>query len=122
MDTRTKIVDASVCRGCARLTVVTGYFDPLLAWHARELGRIRAGADGLAVIVLPLAGELLSQAARATIVAALRMVDYVLIPNNGDVDRLFAELKPSEIVRLEDDDFQARIELMEHVRSRQIRR
>jgi glycerol-3-phosphate cytidylyltransferase-like family protein len=122
MDTRTKIVEASVCRGFARLAVVAGYFDPLLAWHARTLESVRACAGGLAVIVLPLPGELLSQAARATVVAALRMVDYVLIPENGDVDRLFAELKPSEIVRLEDDDFHARIQLMEHVRSRQIRR
>ena len=122
MDTRNKIVEASVCRGSARLAVVTGYFDPLLAWHARTLEPIRARAGALAVIVAPLPGELLSQAARATVVAALRMVDYVLIPENGDVDRLIAELRPSEIVRLEDDDFRARIQLMEHVRSRQIRR
>jgi len=121
MDTRTKIVDASVCRGFARLAVVTGYFDPLLAWHARELARIRERAGSLAVILLPLAGELLPLRARARLVAALRMVDYVLIAENGDLDRLVAELKPIEIVRLEDDDLRRRGELMDHVRRRQIR-
>ncbi len=68
--------------------------------------------------MLPLAGELLPQTARAALVAALRVVDYVLIGDNEDLDRLFAELKPAEIVRLEDNDFRRRAELMENVRRR----
>lgn len=68
--------------------------------------------------MLPLDGELLPQSARAALVAALRVVDYVVIGDNGDLDRLFAELKPAQIVRLEDDDFRRRAQLMEHVRSR----
>jgi glycerol-3-phosphate cytidylyltransferase-like family protein len=121
MDTRSKIVDTPACHGIGQLTIVSGYFDPLLAWHARELERIRKGAGLLAVVVLPLAGELLPQRARAELAAALRMVDYVLIADNGDLDRLFAELTPVEIVRLEEDDLRRRGELMDHVRQRQIR-
>jgi hypothetical protein len=117
MDSRNKIVGASGCGGW-RLAAVTGYFDPLLAWHAGELERIRERAGALAVVVLPLAGELLPLPARAELVAALRMVDYVLIAENGDLDRFFAELKPAEIVRLEGEDLRRRGELMDHVRRR----
>ena len=111
-------MDAPACRGGGRLTAVTGYFDPLLAWHARELERIRERAEAIAVILLPLTGELLPLRARAEVVAALRVVDYVLIAENGDLDEVFAELKPLEIVRLEDDDFRRRGELMDNVRQR----
>jgi bifunctional ADP-heptose synthase (sugar kinase/adenylyltransferase) len=116
VNTRSKIVDAAACGGNGPVTVVTGYFDPLLAWHAQALESIRGRAGALAVIVLPLAGELLPQRARATLVAALRMIDYVLVADNEDLDRLFADLKPVEIVRLEDDDLRRRGELIEHVR------
>jgi glycerol-3-phosphate cytidylyltransferase-like family protein len=116
MDTRSKIVDTSRLRASPPAAVVTGYFDPLLAWHARELEDIRGSAGALAIIVLPLACELLPQSARAALVAALRAVDRVLIGDNGNLDRLFAELKPQRVVRLEDDDLRRRAELMEHVR------
>ena len=114
-------MDAAGCRGNGRLVAVTGYFDLLLAWHVCELARIREGAGALAVIVLPLAGELLPPRARAELVAALRMVDYVLIAKNEDLDRLFAGLEPAEIVRLDDADLRRRSELIDHVRRRQIR-
>ena len=116
MNTRSKIVDAAACGCNCPVTAVTVYFDPLLAWHARELESIRGRAGALAVVVLPLAGELLPQRARAVLVAALRMTDYVLIADNEDLDSLFAELKPAEIVRLEDDDLRRHNELIEHVR------
>jgi len=122
VNTRSKIVaDAAACRGNGPVTVVTGYFDPLLAWHARELESIRGRARALAVVVLPLAAELLPQRARAVLMAALRMIDYVLVADNEDLDRLFAELEPAEIVRLEDDDLRRRGELIEHVRRQHIR-
>ena len=93
-------------------------FRPAAGVARARVEGIRAGAGALAVVVLPLDGELLPQSARAELVAALRVVDYVVIGDNGDLDRLFAELKPAQIVRLEDDDFRRRGQLMEHVRSR----
>jgi hypothetical protein len=116
VNTQIKIVDAAACCGNGPVTVVTGYFDPLLAWHAQEFESIRGRASALAVVVLPLGGELLSQPGRAILVAALRVIDYVLVADNEDLDGLFAELKPAEIVRLEDDDLRRRGELIEHVR------
>jgi bifunctional ADP-heptose synthase (sugar kinase/adenylyltransferase) len=116
VNTRSKIVDAAAFSGNGPVIVITGYFDPLLAWHARELESIRGRAGAIAVVVLPLVGELLPQRARAVLVAALRVIDYVLIADNEDLDRLFAELKPVEIVRLEGDDLRRRGELIEHVR------
>jgi bifunctional ADP-heptose synthase (sugar kinase/adenylyltransferase) len=121
VNTQIKIVGAAACRSKGPVIVVTGYFDPLLAWHARELESIRGRARAIAVVVLPLAGELLPQRARAVLVAALRVIDYVLIVDNEDLDKLFAELKPVEIVRLEDVDLCRRGELIEHVRRQQIR-
>ena len=49
------------------------------------------------------------------------MIDYVLVADNEDLDRLLAELKPAEIVRLDNDDLRRRGELIEDVRRRQIR-
>jgi bifunctional ADP-heptose synthase (sugar kinase/adenylyltransferase) len=116
VNTQSKIVDAVAGGGNGPVTVVTGYFDPLLAWHAQELESIRGHSRALAVVVLPLVGELLPQRARAVLVAALRVTDYVLIADNEDLERLFADLKPAEIVRLEDVDFRRRGELIERVR------
>jgi hypothetical protein len=116
VNTRCKIVDAAGCCGKGPVTLITGYFDPLLAWHAQACESVRRRAAAIAVVVLPLAGELLPQRARAVLVAALRATDYVLIADNKDLERLFAELNPVEIVRLEDDDLRRRGELIDHVR------
>jgi glycerol-3-phosphate cytidylyltransferase-like family protein len=98
--------------------VVTGYFDPLLAAHARELAAL---PRPLLVAVLPRAGELLSQRARAELVAGLRVVDYVVIAENTDADALCERLRPAQIVRLEAADARRTRQLMEHVRNRQTR-
>jgi hypothetical protein len=113
MDTRRKIVLAdAVPAGC---TVVTGYFDPLLAADVRELAAI---PKPICAIVLPLDRALLSQQARAELVAALRIIDYVVIASDASiVDRLRA----TEIVHLEEAQSRRARELKEHVRRRQIR-
>ena len=51
---------------------MTGTFDVLVAAHARELEEARTGASALLVVVLPVAGELLSQRARTELVAGLQ--------------------------------------------------
>lgn len=116
MDTRHKIVDAPALRG-KPVTLVCAYFDPLLAWHAERLAALRARAQTLAAVVLPLENELLSQRARAELAAAMRVIDYVLIAENCVV----RGLDPVEIIRLEEEDLRRRGEFIAHVRSRQIR-
>ena len=95
-----------------------GYFDVLLAAHARELAAL---SRPLLVIVLPREGELLGQRARAELVAGLRMVDYVVISPDATVDPLCDRLRPARIVRMEDVHIRRTRELMQHVRNRQSR-
>jgi bifunctional ADP-heptose synthase (sugar kinase/adenylyltransferase) len=106
MDTRSKII------------TVTGYFDVLLAAHARELSVL---PRPLLVLVLPLAGELMAQRARAEMAAGLRMVDYVVIADTTDADALCERLRPTQIVRMEAADALRTRQLREHVRNRQTR-
>lgn len=116
VDTRSKIVACDAApAGC---TVAIGYFDVLLAAHARELAAL---SRPLLVIVLPREGELLAQHARAELVAGLRMVDYVVISPHATVDPLCDRLRPAQIVHLEDAHIRRTRELMEHVRNRQSR-
>jgi bifunctional ADP-heptose synthase (sugar kinase/adenylyltransferase) len=110
------------------LTVVTGYFDGLRAEHVRDLQSARALAtrvgrnDGpLLAIVLPGTAPLLNQRARAELVAALRVVDYVVTADDRDLDRILEAFPPSQLVRLEAADERRSRQLMEHVRSRQAR-
>jgi hypothetical protein len=115
MDTRTKILTAEAApRAC---TVVTGAFDLVFAEDARELAGIRASHPGrpLLVVVLPLSGELLPRRARAELVAALRVVDYVVIAD----DAALASLEPAHLVRLEAAQAIRQRQLMEHVHRRQ---
>ena len=116
MDTRTKILTAKTApHGC---TVVTGTFDVLQAEDARELGGIRSNHEQrpLLVVVLPLSNPLLPQRARAELVAALRMVDYVV---TADDDALLASLEAAQLVRLEEVHAARKRQLMEHVHRRQ---
>ena len=105
------------------VTLVTGYFDVLRAEHARELQGVRERTSDrrLAVVVLQNAGELMEARARAEIVAALRVVDYVLIAKEDELDRLLACLRPAETVRWEEVDLRRTRCLIEHVQRGQNR-
>ena len=123
MDTRSKILNAEAApRAC---TVVTGAFDVLLAEDARELAGIRASHPGqpLLVVVLPLPGPLLPRRARAELVAALRVVDYVVTADDAApdaaTDALLAALEPAQLVRLEEAQAVRKRQLMKHVHRRQ---
>jgi bifunctional ADP-heptose synthase (sugar kinase/adenylyltransferase) len=119
VDTRTKILTAAAARRIAPpLVVATGFFDVLRAEHIRELRAIREGRV-LLVVVLPLAGALLDQTSRAELVAGLRMVDYVVAADHGDVDTLIDSLKPIQLARLEVADARRARQLIEHVHRRQ---
>ena len=119
MDTRSKILTfAEAMELRPPVTLVTGYFDVLRTEHARELAAVRH--HPLLVVVLPLANEILPQRARAELVAALRVVDYVVTAVYGDVERLKDRLRPVEFVRLEVAEASRAKQLMEHVDRRQI--
>jgi hypothetical protein len=119
LDTRSKIVSAkAVPPGC---TVVVGAFDPLLSGDARELWQIRAAAPlrPLIAIILPLAGELFTLCARSELVAAMRVVDYVITADDTPVDALLDAIRPALVVRLEAAQAERKRQLIEHVHGRQ---
>jgi bifunctional ADP-heptose synthase (sugar kinase/adenylyltransferase) len=128
LDTRNKILTADAARriagpvvaeagGSACPTIATGYFDVLRAEHVRELRELRE-SGALLVVVLPLEGELLDQRSRAELVAALRMVDYVVAAEHGDAEALIEALKPVRVARMEAADARRVRELIDHVQRR----
>jgi hypothetical protein len=70
-------------------------------------------------VVLPNPDEVLPQRARAELVAALRVIDYVVIADTAAARRLAASIEPVEISHLETDDARRARELKEHVHRRQ---
>jgi bifunctional ADP-heptose synthase (sugar kinase/adenylyltransferase) len=83
LDTRSKIVPLDQIRILQDRTArwISGHFDPLLAEHVGRLRRAREPGSLLVVEVTNPARPLLSQRARAELVAALAMVDYVVLSN-----------------------------------------
>jgi len=76
------------------VTVVTGYFDPLLAAHARRLAEIAEPGGVLMAVVTEPERPILPTRARAELVAALAVVDYVLPAGPAsqlEADRIFRE-------------------------------
>jgi len=121
MDTRSKILTADAARALAGpLTVVTGYFDVLRAEHARELESIRHRSDAraLLVLVLPNASEVFDIGARARMVAALRVVDYVVVADQPDSGALLEALSPQTVIHLEADDARRNREIAERIQRR----
>ena len=128
MDTRAKILSVESALEAARrvkleghkLMVVTGYFDVLLARQARDLEATRLGARAgcLMVVLLPRPQGLLSDRARAEMVAGLGMVDFVVTAGDDDLEELLRLLPADDVIsRQVADEEQTRL-LMEHVHSR----
>ncbi len=116
MNTRSKILEgAGVPSGPVAL--VTGYFDVLRAAHARELAEVseRTPHACLVVAIRRHPGEVLDARARAELVAAVRVVDYVLTVHDKDLDGLIERLRPVEIVHLETADLHRMRRLTEDV-------
>jgi bifunctional ADP-heptose synthase (sugar kinase/adenylyltransferase) len=127
VDTRSKIVTpeeaCALARGSRNAALATGYFDVLLAAHVRELDRVR---DSLPEAVLLVAlgtppRPLLDARARAEMVAALAMVDYVVSLEDRRMESLLAAFPVERIVRLEAAHEQRMRELIQHVHRRQSR-
>jgi bifunctional ADP-heptose synthase (sugar kinase/adenylyltransferase) len=117
MDTRRKILSLDAAGRLPRgsVTAVTGCFDALRAVHARRLAAL---PRPLLAVVLPCADALLPQRARAEMVAALRVVDYVVIAEERVLDALIEGLAPRDLVRMEAGDAASVRQLIEHVHGR----
>ncbi len=126
MDTRRKIVSpegaAAVIERLRKdgktVNLASGYFDPLLAEHARRLGDARSACDVLVVLVATPPEPVLPETARAELVAALAAVDYVVLHGRSGAKELLARIPASEVVHFESADEEATRELIRHVRSR----
>lgn len=119
MDTRAKILDAGAAQAAAdqarragkRIALVAGFFDPLLAAHARRLREIAADGAVLFVSIREPERPLLPARARAELVAALGVVDYVVL---GE-----APLAPDAVYREESADARRTEEWIRRVQERQ---
>ena len=111
MDTRKKIISAGHAAQIAEsgATVVSGYFDPLIASHAERLAQLKPVGERLLVLIATPADPILPAAARAELVAGLRAVDYVAELADG----LTAH------IRLEREDDERYRALLQHVHARQ---
>jgi bifunctional ADP-heptose synthase (sugar kinase/adenylyltransferase) len=126
MDTRNKIIppDRAAAlagelrdRGAA-VRVVTGYFDVLVADHVRRLREIANGSGAVFALVLDPPQPLLSSRARAELVAALGVIDYVVPVEEQAARELLSHFHPSEIVREESADLLRASRLSQHVQRR----
>jgi bifunctional ADP-heptose synthase (sugar kinase/adenylyltransferase) len=92
LDTRTKIVplhDIEERLESRAASWTSGHFDPLLAEHVRRLAQARKPDRLLVVEVTNPLQPLLAQRARAELVAALSIVDFVVLGDgkaNVDAD------------------------------------
>jgi bifunctional ADP-heptose synthase (sugar kinase/adenylyltransferase) len=127
LDTRSKIIPLEAAlelavrlrRDGRKLLVVSGSFDVLLAGHARDLEKVRkgTGASIVVVVLTPPGVPLLSDRARAELVAALYMVDYVVTAGEGSLEKFFKNLPAEAILRQAADEGPTRL-LMTHVHRR----
>ena len=126
MDTRDKIIDYERAAALATklradgasITVVTGYFDVLVAEHVRRLREVAGEAAKLFVVVLDPPAPVLAARARAEMAAALAMVDYVVPAGNQGAEGLLSRFADSEIVREESADLLRAERLSQHVQRR----
>jgi bifunctional ADP-heptose synthase (sugar kinase/adenylyltransferase) len=86
LDTRSKIIPLPELQERlqnSKAQWVSGHFDPLLAQHVRRLRDAREPDKTLVVEITNPPQPLLSQRARAELVAALSMVDFVVLGNDA---------------------------------------
>jgi bifunctional ADP-heptose synthase (sugar kinase/adenylyltransferase) len=126
MDTREKIIELARAREIAReqrsrLTLVTGYFDVLRTGHVERLQQLDREGKGLMVVVLDPPAPILSRRARAELVAALAMVDYVVPAGQDGIRELLAEFPADAVAREEASDLPRTQELTAHVQRRHSR-
>jgi hypothetical protein len=111
LDTRTKIIDAAQAAGIAQggATIVSGYFDPMVASHAQRLAEFKRKGVPLLVLIATPPNPILDNRARAQLVAGLAVVDYVCDEPGG--------IQPQ--VSLDQEHAERLAQLIDHVHSRQ---
>jgi glycerol-3-phosphate cytidylyltransferase-like family protein len=111
LDTREKIIAAPRAAQIAAsgATVVSGYFDPMLASHAEQLAALKSMGKPLLVLIATPSNAILPAAARAELVAGLRAVDYVAEMAEGVAPQ----------IHLEQEDDARYAALVAHVHARQ---
>lgn len=120
MDTRRKILEPGETPPTGQpVTLATGYFDVLRAAQLADLEALRKPGYTLLVAVRPQPNAILPLRARAEMVAALRMVDYVVTSCDDELDALVTALKPAHMVRLEAGEQARASQLKQHVQRRQ---
>lgn len=127
LDTRKKILTAAQAVETVRrlraegrsVRFATGWFDPLIAAHARRLEQLRDGAARVMVIVTDPSRPILPARARAELVAALSVVDYVVPSEEERLEDLLARLEATEVLRGEAADEALTRQLIHHVQTRQ---
>jgi hypothetical protein len=111
LDTREKIISADRAAALARdgATVVSGFFDPMVASTAARLSELKQHGKPLLVAITTAPDSILPARARAELIAGLRVVDYVVESDAG--------LTPA--TKLEREDTARLADLIRHVHARQ---
>ncbi len=111
MDTREKIVDARAATQikAGGAIVVSGYFDPLIAWHARWLANFKKPGNPLMILIATPDNAILPVRARQELVASLAVVDHVAE---------FSDDLAAGAIRLESQDRELFQDLLELVHTR----
>ena len=118
LDTRSKIIGGEEAQARIRQhrgwVIVTGYFDPVTAAHARRLREISKEHSRIAVFLSDPPHPVLPAQARAELLAAMGMVDCVVLPREHALP-----LDPEISVLHEEEADKARLrKLIEHVHER----
>lgn len=126
VDTRVKIKNwpdtaeliRSLTSDASKGVVVTGFFDPLLAEHARRLEEIAAVRGRVVVALNDAPAALLPARTRAELLAGLRAVDTVLLPPPTGLQTRLAALPRGLVIREEGSDERRREDLIRRVRQK----
>jgi bifunctional ADP-heptose synthase (sugar kinase/adenylyltransferase) len=99
-----------------RVKLVTGYFDPLLAAHARRLRDVADPESVLVAVIREPERPILAARARAELVAALATIDFVIL--GGEPNHILAGFEPDELFQDDAADERRTQDLILHVQSR----
>ena len=110
MDTRSKILDSSKAierlsgHDHASFLIARGSFDILRAEHCRRLAQEKHEPEELLVLVADDENPrrtVLDARTRAELVAALQVVDYVVIRGEAEANRFISSLSPARVIEAE---------------------